>query len=225
MCYNEGTKIVVLAGAWNTPLTLLAHLLLKGRCTMSSIPHYVYEWVDPRDQSVFYVGITINLYARYRQHMHCDGLNPQKDARIQEILASGHLPVMRTIEQVKSFDGALERESYWIKFYLQQGIALTNIARTPTVSKGTSSKPAKRGQQFRIDDLERVTFWLNGTEFNAATVDAETFCEKAAMHANFSDDIGWDSLRQRSYFLSKLWDYCEEDNFQFPYDVVPEKGE
>src|SRR6266487_3162719 len=113
MWYNEGTKIVVPGSACDTP----GRINLDWRLIMSSIPHYVYEWVDPCDQSVFYVGITIDLYARYRQHMHCDGLNPQKDARIQEILASGHLPVMRTIEQVKSFDAALERESYWIKFY------------------------------------------------------------------------------------------------------------
>lgn len=81
---------------------------------MDSIPHYVYRWVDPRDQSIFYVGITVNLYERYKQHMRCDGANPQKDQRIQDILAAGHLPMMQTIEQLDTFGQALQRERYWI---------------------------------------------------------------------------------------------------------------
>ncbi len=107
---------------------------------MQSIPHYIYRWIDPRDNSVFYVGITVDLYQRYKQHMHCDGTNAQKDIHIREILYSGHLPIMQTIEQVESFQHALERESYWIRWYVQQGAKLANIASMP------QSEPKPKGK-------------------------------------------------------------------------------
>lgn len=96
--------------------------------TQESKPCYVYELVDPRNQSIFYVGITLDLYGRYRQHMRCDGTNPQKDMRIQEILESGHLMIMRTIECVKTSEEASVSEKRWIWNYRVAGVRLLNIA-------------------------------------------------------------------------------------------------
>lgn len=95
--------------------------------SISPRPHFVYELVDPRDNSIFYVGITVNLLRRYNQHIQRNGENPQKDQRIREITNAGHLPIMRTIEQVAGFNQALRREDHWIIHYLASGIALVNI--------------------------------------------------------------------------------------------------
>jgi predicted GIY-YIG superfamily endonuclease len=98
-----------------------------GELTMTSIPHFVYELVDPRDDSMFYVGITIDLYERYKQHMHCNGSNAQKDSKIQEILASGHLPVMHTLDRAEALIEARIKEDYWIVTRLEQGAVLLNL--------------------------------------------------------------------------------------------------
>ena len=94
--------------------------------TVSPCPHFVYELIDPRDNAVFYVGITIDLYARYRQHMHCDGINVLKDAHIQEIRDAGYLPIMRRLELVENAEQARTREQYWIRHYTSLDIALCN---------------------------------------------------------------------------------------------------
>lgn len=131
MWYNEGTKLLCSRGAGNTRERELYLYERRAMNSLSPCPHYVYELVDPRYQSVFYVGITIDLLERFKQHMHCDGVNPQKDQRIQEILEAGHLPIMRTIEQVLTRDQAIQREQYWIADRLQLGALLVNISEIP----------------------------------------------------------------------------------------------
>lgn len=104
--------------------------------TVSPCPHFVYELIDPRDNAPFYVGITIDLYERFRQHMHCDGINAAKDARVQEIRASGHLPIMRRLECVENGEIAREREKHWIQHYTDSGIVLLNIEVLVLVKPG-----------------------------------------------------------------------------------------
>jgi predicted GIY-YIG superfamily endonuclease len=125
-------------------------------------PCFVYEFIDPRDQSVFYVGITINLYARYKQHMHCDGINPEKDARMQEILIAGHLPIMRTIECAASMGEASKREKLHIWNYRASGVSLLNISIPLFHFRGFGvgpSSPAKLSRRVRATATERDDSW------------------------------------------------------------------
>src|SRR5258708_10718809 len=46
----------------------------------------IYGMVDPRDNSVFYVGLTNNLYLRFKQHMLMSDSNDRKKSMIQTIL-------------------------------------------------------------------------------------------------------------------------------------------
>src|SRR5438034_11474574 len=89
--------------------------------------HKIYRFIDPRDHSTFYIGITADLRERFKQHLRCEGANEQKNARIQDILQAGFLPIMDTVEQVETVEEALNREMYWIRHYLQQGQHLLNI--------------------------------------------------------------------------------------------------
>lgn len=129
---------------------------------MNTIPHFVYELVDPRGDSIFYVGITVDLYARFRQHMRCDGTNVQKDARIQEIRASGHLPIMRTRERVTTSSEASEREIYWIRYHLSQGVKLVNI----TVAIPNAQRPQKK-----VQTEEDVRAWIDNFRIRHPEVD------------------------------------------------------
>lgn len=159
MWYNEGNKKLLPSAMVEHPRAV--HLV--RRCTMSNtIPHFVYELVDPRDDSIFYVGITIDLYQRFRQHMRCDGTNALKDRRISEILTSGHLPIMRTKESVSTSIEASEREVYWIRSYLSQGIALVNI---------TVAIDASQRSKQKVQTEEDVRAWIDNFRIRHPEVD------------------------------------------------------
>jgi hypothetical protein len=159
MWYNEGNKIVVSGGACNTP----DRTHLDWRCIMDTLPHSASEGNTPKckvyrlinkDHIPFYVGITINLYERYKQHMRCDGTNVQKDAIIQEDLQAGFLTIMDTIEQVDTLEQGLERELYWIHYYRNRGVLLTNLAGVPTDALPATAK--KRGRQRPYDAVKKI---------------------------------------------------------------------
>lgn len=126
--------------------------------TQDHKPYFVYELVDPRDMSIFYVGITIDLYMRFKQHMRCDGINPQKDARIRDITDAGHLVIMRTIERVVP-DEARKREDWWIWTYRCRGVKLLNLA-VPLMKydglKHRSQPPATHSKPYTPRGRERT---------------------------------------------------------------------
>jgi hypothetical protein len=124
------------------------------------VPHFVYELVDPRNMSIFYVGITVNLLERYKQHTTCAGKNVQKNQRIQEILDAGHLPVMRTLERVDSFIQARVREDYWICQYLEQGISLLNLFVPGSVDEDKRSTSEKNvGRRSTNGDIRTLILY------------------------------------------------------------------
>lgn len=95
----------------------------------SDTPHDAYRLRDPRDKSVFYVGISKNSKRRHKQHLACAGLNFRLNLRIQEILQRGLTPEMEIIEHaIPGAEKAREREKHWINYHTQQGDQLTNIA-------------------------------------------------------------------------------------------------
>lgn len=96
---------------------------------LSDTPQYaIYALIDPRDQSVRYVGITVDVYARFAAHIHAhgDGLNPDKDAWIRELKAVNLMVIMTTLEIITDRHKARLREGYWILHYLHLGANLFN---------------------------------------------------------------------------------------------------
>jgi len=88
----------------------------------------IYALVDPRDQSVRYIGVTYDVFQRMRQHSRCEGNNKAKNAWVEELQRIQQMFIMRSLEQVDAMDEALIRESYWIQRYLREGANLFNIA-------------------------------------------------------------------------------------------------
>jgi predicted GIY-YIG superfamily endonuclease len=88
--------------------------------------YIVYAQEDQRNNEIFYVGITDDVYARFQQHMRCDGSNPGKDARIQSMKEAGYLPLMRTLQLVPDLEQAKKREAYWMRHFHDLGMPLTN---------------------------------------------------------------------------------------------------
>ena len=86
----------------------------------------IYGLVDPRNNEVFYIGLTNNLYLRFKQHMLMAGDNRRKQDRIQAVLDAHMLPWMLTLEVVDSNEDPREREQAWIEAYLNDGYELLN---------------------------------------------------------------------------------------------------
>src|SRR5258707_14614414 len=89
---------------------------------------FIYKLYDPRTDITGYLGITIDPNERYKQHLSMVDGNWQKNAWIIGMLAEGVKPGMRIREVIENDDErAFLQEKYWIRFYLDQGINLTNI--------------------------------------------------------------------------------------------------
>lgn len=92
--------------------------------------YFVYELIDPQTDATGYVGITNNPNARYQQHLQGKDSNDRKNAWLQQLLAEKVTPKMNILEIVDDKKLALERETYWIRHLIQQGVPLTNAGKT-----------------------------------------------------------------------------------------------
>lgn len=98
----------------------------------------VYALIDPRDNTVRYVGMTDNVYARFLQHIRGMDENLAKGIWIQELKALNKMVIMETLEECETSDLACERESYWIRHFEMLQEPLMNISKT------SSPRRAKR---------------------------------------------------------------------------------
>lgn len=90
--------------------------------------YIIYALVDPRSMLVFYIGISMDIQTRYKQHITCSGCqNELKNTQIRKIQAERLQPILAILERVRGIAYARECESDWIYTYLSNGISLTNI--------------------------------------------------------------------------------------------------
>lgn len=101
------------------------------------MPYYVYQLVDPRTGTPHYVGITDNLTRRRWEHINLVGASNQaREAWIRELREKRLVPRIEVIDTAEEWEEVLEREKYWIQFYIQQGVPLLNIAGNPRRRNG-----------------------------------------------------------------------------------------
>jgi hypothetical protein len=99
----------------------------------------IYLLSDPRDDLVYYVGMTSSVLQRWHQHMRCDGHNTKKNDWIEDLKANNLSPHFTIIEVVVGVRKAKKRETHWIQYYFQKSPVLLNIVEVP----------AKRGYNVR----------------------------------------------------------------------------
>lgn len=93
----------------------------------------VYKLIDPRDNSIFYIGQTYyELPARLTYHLN-DKKPSARKTKIDEIQAQGLKPIIEPIETVSLVSNyherikfLLERERYWIQWHRNNGHPLLN---------------------------------------------------------------------------------------------------
>lgn len=120
-------------------------------------PYTIYALIDPRDQSVRYIGLTNDVYMRFWQHILRDSSNPGKDSWINELKVVQQVVIMKTLEQVETVEQAREREVFWIGHYTALGENLLNIliVQSPyqlfsPVSQPVSHRDASRRETYKL---------------------------------------------------------------------------
>lgn len=76
---------------------------------------FIYALVDPRDNRIRYIGKSVNVIKRYKQHLRSeykDG-SPKKTKWIKELLAQGLSPCLGSIEKT-DLDNWQDAERSWI---------------------------------------------------------------------------------------------------------------
>ena len=78
--------------------------------------HYIYTLSDPNTNEIRYVGKTINIKRRYKQHLYDKRQTSHKHSWILSLKKVGLKPKMIIIEECNN-DNWEEREIYWISKY------------------------------------------------------------------------------------------------------------
>lgn len=105
----------------------------------------IYGLRDPRDQKVFYVGQTTDVYKRFIDHISCSSNNIARNTKIIELRKLNLMVIMEGFEHVETQDKANESESYWIRHFEHLHQPLTNVAlmSQPKRSRREQYKAAK----------------------------------------------------------------------------------
>lgn len=122
----------------------------------------IYVLIDPRDNSIRYVGKTNNEKERYKNHLNSlRDKNTHKRNWINQLKSIGLKPIMKVIEEIE-IDKWKERESFYINHYKLLGFKLTNC------SDGGEGliKANKTSFKKNNNGLKIVALQKDGTYFN-----------------------------------------------------------
>lgn len=109
---------------------------LKSLCYSymeKDMKEFIYVLADPRSGEIKYVGKTINLSQRYKQHIraaqNCGDSYVNKRLKwIAKLLENGFEPIMQVIDIVPENEDWRNYERGWVEFFRMVGCALLNTA-------------------------------------------------------------------------------------------------
>ena len=88
---------------------------------------YIYSLKDPRDYQIKYIGKTICIDRRRKEHNQIHrNKKSKKNSWIIHLIKNGMQPIMEVLEECKESDW-VERERYWIRYYKELGFNLKNM--------------------------------------------------------------------------------------------------
>lgn len=113
---------------------------IRGEYRPAEAGGLVYALVDPRDHSIFYVGLTRDLEARKR--MHFAGGHSVSGEKIKVIRRNGLVPLVVVLEADIAEARLRSAEAFWIEIFRQRGAPLLNV-------------PSDSGERRRLWDSAR----------------------------------------------------------------------
>ena len=89
----------------------------------------IYALLDPQTKAIRYVGKSCNGLKRPNQHMTSSSLRTHsyKNSWIKSLKNQGKLPEIKVLQEFASSTHLSEAERYYIAFYKQAGVQLTNL--------------------------------------------------------------------------------------------------
>jgi hypothetical protein len=93
--------------------------------------YQIYALVDPRDNTIRYVGLSDDVKVRLYRHTRSSPGNMQEYRWIEELRRDGLSPILQVLETIDTGDDryalAREREEYWISEMNRLGYPLLNV--------------------------------------------------------------------------------------------------
>lgn len=150
----------------------------------------IYALIDPRDNSIRYVGQTKTPHKRLMQHMSQDYAQGAKKQWLDELTAARLVPIMQICERVQGAQKALLREAETIRRFISEGAMLVNGE-----AQEREHKRARRQQSAPVPITYTATY-LDTVSFRGrpitlvrlsngrAGVVLKTFCEALAINTS-----------------------------------------
>ena len=115
----------------------------------------IYALIDPRDNLVSYVGLSISAEVRFVGHLKGSSGNKQEKHWILELQQEGLRPILQILETVEAGSDAYaivcEEELYWIREMVRLGHPLLNLSGlSRTYVPAVTSKP-------HISEIQNIT--------------------------------------------------------------------
>lgn len=93
--------------------------------------YQVYALIDPRDNTIRYIGKSGDMQRRYYEHIHLAGGGWNEKKWVNELKDLGLSPVLQILETVDADDASyklvLQREQYWIDKLVAMGAPLIDV--------------------------------------------------------------------------------------------------
>lgn len=89
---------------------------------------YIYTIKDPRDYQIKYVGKTVNINRRFKEHISPYYLktNTAKNNWIKKLLSENLQPIFEVLETCENINWC-DREKHWINYYRELGFDIKNM--------------------------------------------------------------------------------------------------
>ena len=125
---------------------------------METIKYTIYKLIDPTDNKVRYIGLTLNdLRMRLKSHLSEPGKS-HKIFWIKKLKKQGLKPIIESVEEnISTYDEACQREIYYINHFKSLGFDLTNMAtggnKNKKMSEETRIKMAESAKNRKIKTI------------------------------------------------------------------------
>ena len=105
----------------------------------------VYGLEDVRVNEIFYIGMSVDPYSRYGEHLslRTATVNKAKNDRILDMRKDGLMPRLIIIEPNIPIEDAHTRECYWMQYYKRIGASLTNTIIADYLKPSKVKKPSE----------------------------------------------------------------------------------